>query len=214
VLNIVALHKRLGPRQVLNEASVAHDQPGVYWIRGRNGSGKSTLVKCVTGVWRPDRGDVMVCGRSVVQDGRARVAIGYVPDAFSPFPDLTVREMLTLVAALKRCAMPTQDFVERFGVDTFLHQGVGRLSSGQARRASLLAACIGDPWLLVLDEPTTGLDVEGVALLIQLLRERLRAGKAALLVTHDVAFGEQVATDTHELVNGRLVAGGSSTGGP
>jgi ABC-type multidrug transport system ATPase subunit len=205
MLVITSLSMTLGPRKVLREASLRFAGPGTVWVRGQNGTGKSTLLKCVSGVWRPDRGDVMVCGRSTVDDGTARAQIGYVPDSFVPFPDLTVSEMLSLVAALKRHRPPARQVLDRFGVSAFAHQGVARLSAGQTRRAALVGALIGDPWLLVLDEPTTGLDRDGIALLVDLLRERERSGQAALLVTHDSSFAAQVSREAHDLVDGALV---------
>ena len=204
MLVIDSLSKALGPRPVLRAASLRFPGPGVAWIRGPNGSGKSTLLRCVAGVWRPDQGDVLVCGRSTVYDGRARAQVGYVPDSFAPFPDLTVAETLALVAALKRCPLPGAATLERFGVSPFAHQGVASLSAGQTRRAALVAGLIGDPWLLVLDEPTTGLDVEGIALVGQLLRERTAAGKAALLVCHEPSLAREVGAESYDLRDGAL----------
>jgi ABC-type multidrug transport system ATPase subunit len=206
MLVVDRLSKSLGRRKVLREASLRHEGPGTVWIRGPNGCGKSTLLKCISGVWRPDAGDVLVCGRSTVTDGQARAQIGYVPDSFAPFPDLTVNEMFSLVAALKRSPRPDPALLERFGVSPFLHQGVARLSAGQTRRAALVAALIGDPWLLVLDEPTTGLDVDGIALLITLLGEREQAGMAAIMVAHDASLAQAVSARTYDLVDGLLMA--------
>ena len=211
MLSIQALCKRVGGRTVLDQATLDHSGPGVVWLRGENGCGKSTLLKCVVGLWRPDAGDVRVQGRSTVHDGEARRELGYVPDVFAPFPDLSVAEMLTLVAALKRSPPVARSLIERLGVGSFLHQGVTRLSAGQTRRAALLAALIGDPWLLVLDEPTTGLDVGGVALLRDLLFERSAAGQACLLVTHDAAFAEGLGAVAHDLVDGALVSAGAAS---
>src|SRR2546423_381903 len=127
MLVIDSLCKKLGSRQVLRNASLTYSGPGTLWLRGPNGAGKSTLLRCVVGVWRPDAGDVLVCGRSTVREGRARAQVGYVPDAFDPFPDLTVMETFALVAALKRSPLPSPATLDRFGVSSFVHQGVARL---------------------------------------------------------------------------------------
>ena len=137
---------------------------------------------------------------------RRALSIRYAPDSFAPFPDLTVNEMFKGAAALKRSPRPDPALLERFGVSPFLHQGVTRLSAGQTRRAALVAALIGDPWLLVLDEPTTGLDVDGVALLITLLGEREQAGMAAIMVAHDASLAQAVSARTYDLVDGSLLA--------
>jgi ABC-type multidrug transport system ATPase subunit len=206
MLVIDAVFKRLGPHPVLRGASLRHDTPEVAWIRGANGCGKSTLLRCVAGVWRPDRGDVIVCGRSTVRDPRARCQLGYVPDHFGPFPDLTVAEMLALVATLKRSAGPSEEQLDRFGVAESAHQDVATLSAGQRRRAALVAGLIGDPWLLILDEPTTGLDADGLALLRDTVRDRRSAGKATLLVSHDPRFAESLEPRIYDLHDGQLVA--------
>jgi ABC-type multidrug transport system ATPase subunit len=207
MLVIDSLCKRLGPREVLRDVSLRVEAPQIVWLRGPNGCGKSTLLKCVAGVWRPDRGDVLVYGRSTVRDGRARGEVGYVPDRFAPFPELSVSEMLGLVAALKRSPSPSAALLDRFALPGFAHQSVASLSAGQTRRAALVAGLIGDPWLLVLDEPTTGLDAEGVELLRDTLCARRRAGKAALLVTHDRSFASDVEAAIYDFNDGTLVPG-------
>jgi ABC-2 type transport system ATP-binding protein len=204
MLIVEGLSKKLGPRQVLRRASLRLAGPGTLWIRGQNGTGKSTLLKCVAGVWRPDEGEVLLFGRSTVREGAARARLGYVPDSFAPFPDLTVAEMLALVAALKRSALPTRAVLERFGVAPFTHQGVLRLSAGQTRRAALVAGLIGDPWLLLLDEPANGLDAEGLLLLRQVLEERRLAGQANLLVSHDAQLAHDLGAEVQELRDGSL----------
>jgi ABC-type multidrug transport system ATPase subunit len=103
---------------------------------------------------------------------------------------LTTSGLVALVAALRGVPRPEASLIARLGVATFLDKPLPALSLGQRRRASLLAALIGDPKLLVLDEPTNGLDEEGAAMLRDLLAERTRRGHATLAATHDQAFVE------------------------
>ena len=120
-----------------------------------------------------------------------------MPEAGDPPPHLTVAELGALVAALKRvdAALP----VERLQLAGFLDQRIGSLSLGQRRRACLAAALLGDPWLLVLDEPTNGLDPGGAEVLAGLLREHTAAGGAALVATHDLRFADAVAAERLDL---------------
>jgi ABC-type multidrug transport system ATPase subunit len=90
-------------------------------------------------------------------------------------------------------------------VSSFVHQGVSRLSAGQSRRTALVAGLIGDPWLLVLDEPTIGLDVEGMALLREIFAERRQAGQATLLVAHEPWLAADAGADVYDLRDGGLV---------
>ena len=108
--------------------------------------------------------------------------LGYAPEASDLPAHLGVGELVAL-AALKRCDPPSPELADRLGVTPLLPQRLGSLSLGQRRRAGLLAALVGDPDLLVLDEPTNGLDADGIAVLAALLRERGGRG-AALVATH------------------------------
>ena len=138
---------------------------------------------------------------------RALRALGYAPESAELPPSLTAGELVALVASLKRCAAPAPSLVERLGAETLLERPLGALSLGQRRRVLLLAAWVGDPPLLALDEPSNGLDPEGVLVLADLLRERTRNGKAAVVATHDAAFADAIATAHLELADGILRAG-------
>jgi ABC-type Mn2+/Zn2+ transport system ATPase subunit len=134
----------------------------------------------------------------------ARRALGYAPDTSDAFPDLSVRELLALVAALKRAAPPPDALRERLGLAAVWHQRLRTLSFGQVKRTWLLAALVGDPPLLILDEPSNGLDPAGAADLADLLRERAAAGHAALVATNDAAFAARLGGARHRLAAARL----------
>lgn len=205
-LAITGVRKVLAGRWALDGVDVTWDGPGALVIFGENGAGKSTLLRVVAGILQPDCGEVVIAGHRL---STARVAalrhIGYAPEAAELPPHLGVGELVALAAALKRCDRPDAALVERLGVGPLLGKRFGSLSLGQRRRSGLLAALVGDPELLLLDEPTNGLDVDGIAVVVELLRERAAAGKSALVATHDRAFIEQVAAATVEIRAGRAV---------
>ena len=130
--------------------------------------------------------------------------VGYVPEISCPLPHLTVKELVHLVAALKGTSFPPAALVARLGVDGFLDQTLSTLSQGQRRRACLLAALVGEPWLLVLDEPTNGLNPEGHAMLVAVLREHIQDGGALVVATHDLPFAAALSGRQLRLVDGRL----------
>lgn len=204
-LVVSGLRKRYGGVFAIDDVSFRFPGPGVLVIGGENGAGKSTLLTLVAGVASPDEGTLTVAGHDLAKAReRALAHVGYAP-AVLDLPDhLTARELVSLVAALRRARPPEPALVARLGVAPFFGQRLGALSLGQRRRACLLAALVGDPRLLVLDEPTNGLDAEGVAMLVDLLQERTARGQAALLATHEPAFREEVESASILLVRGRV----------
>jgi ABC-type multidrug transport system ATPase subunit len=194
-LEVRALRKRLGTRDVLDGLSLRLEH-GVLAILGANGSGKTTLLRIIAGVLEPDEGSVTLRQLPL---RRAHAHLGYVPESADPPPHLTVLELERLVCALRGAPPLMPALRERLGVVGIAGQRIGSLSLGQRRRACLAAALVGAPWLLVLDEPTNGLDPDGVAMLAALLREHVAAGGAAIVATHDLDFAAAVGAERRSL---------------
>ena len=192
-LRIHGVSKRLGGRPVLVHVDTELAAGSALALLGENGVGKSTLLRIVAGVLAPDAGEVTLAGQSMLAaDGAVRRRLGYVPEHPDALPHLTVRELLRLCAALKHAPLPDDALLARLGADLLLDRRSHALSLGQRRRAFLAAALVGEPALLVLDEPSNGLDPAGVAMLAALLRERCAAGAAVLVATHDLAFADAI----------------------
>lgn len=205
-LVVAGVRKLLGGRLALDGADLRWDRPGALVVFGENGAGKSTLLRVIAGILNADAGEVVIQGHRLATERVAALRhVGYAPEAAELPAHLGVGELVALVAALKRCDRPSPALVERLGLTGLLGRRFGGLSLGQRRRAGLLAALVGDPDLLLLDEPTNGLDVEGIAVMVELLRERAEAGQAAVLASHDRGFMERVAAATIELRAGRLI---------
>ncbi|WP_437681841.1 ATP-binding cassette domain-containing protein [Sorangium sp. So ce131] len=205
MLEATGIHKRLAGRDVLSGLDLRCGPSDVAVVIGGNGAGKSTLLRIVAGVLEPDRGAVMLCGDPIHGGGTAaRRRLGYAPDATEALPDLQVSELCALVCALKQAPPLDRAWVERIGAGAFYRQRLSGLSFGQRKRALLLAALVGDPWLLVLDEPTNGLDAEGARRVLELIEERRAEGKATLLTTNDPALASALGERPHRLNAGRL----------
>lgn len=199
--------KHLGPQLILQGVSLSVGDSEVVVILGPNGSGKSTLLRLVAGIWEPDQGDILIDGNPLRRGQvKARRLLGYVPDSSDPLPDLLVTEFVSLVARLKDAPLPPPELVERVGVTPYLCQRLGSLSFGQRKRACLLAALIGDPVLLLLDEPSNGLDPSGVQMVIDLIRDRRAQGLATLLSTNDEQFGAALDATCLRIEQGHLVS--------
>ncbi|AUX32548.1 MULTISPECIES: ATP-binding cassette domain-containing protein [Sorangium] len=209
MLEATGIHKRLAGRDVLSGVDLRCGPSDVAVVMGGNGAGKSTLLRIVAGLLEPDRGAVVLCGDPVHGGGvAARRRLGYAPDATEALPDLQVCELVALVAALKQAPPLDRAWVERIGAGSFFRQRLSGLSFGQRKRALLLAALVGDPWLLVLDEPTNGLDEGGARVVLDLIAERRAGGKATLLTTNDPALASALGDRPRWLGAGRLGAAG------
>jgi ABC-type multidrug transport system ATPase subunit len=205
-LQVEQVAKRFGPRWILREVSLSCAAGEVVVVTGENGAGKSTLLRIVVGLIEPDQWHVSLGGARLSGGGvAARRHLGYVPDSTEPLPDLTPEELVALVAALKGAPAPEEGWplIDQLGARPIWRQRLSTLSLGQRKRAALLAALVGGPWLLVLDEPSNGLDPAGVSLLLQLIGERRRRGLGTLLSSNDAAFIEALGGTRVHLQGGR-----------
>jgi ABC-2 type transport system ATP-binding protein len=210
VLEIDQVRKRLGGKRVLDGVSATCGAGEVLVVLGENGAGKSTLLRIVAGIVEPDAGEVTLCGVALAHgNAEARRQLGYAPDAAQPLPDLRVEELVALVRALKALPRAISGEVERrwwdrLGLELLLGQRLGTLSFGQRKRALTAVAIAGDPWLLVLDEPSNGLDPAGSELMLELIAERRARGLATLLASNDAPFVVRLGGAAHHLRAGKL----------
>ena len=185
--------KSYGSRTVLHERT-GRFAPGAYALRGPNGIGKSTLLRVLAGVDEADSGDIVIDGQSLLaQPVAAKARLSYAPDECPVYPFVTGRELLAFVAWAKRCAVPddVMDIVARFGLARHLDTRCGAMSLGTQKKLMLAAAWIGNPAVLLLDEPSNGLDADARAVLVALLAAR-RETSVVFMSTHDRAFADAV----------------------
>lgn len=214
VLRASALCKTFGGRRVLDSVQLSCAPGEVCLVLGENGSGKSTLLRILCGIIEPDSGQVAIQGQELTGGGvAARRLLGYAPDAAEVSLELSVHELLRLVGSLKGQSAGTLEpalalWREQWGLGDAWHRRLSVLSFGQRKRALLLAALIGDPWLLILDEPSNGLDPGGVALVQELIASRLAQGQASVIASNDLAFIEALVATRWRLSQGRLVLDG------
>jgi len=208
MLKLTEVSKRLGDRLVLSNVSLGCEAGEVVVVTGANGSGKSTLLRIAAGLLQPDRGTVVIAGYPMAGGGvAARRRLGYVADGLDAFPDLMVSEFVALVGALKGAPKPDHGQLRlQLGVDAIWHQRLSTLSLGQRKRTALWCALLGAPSLLVLDEPSNGLDRAGVTLLTKLITAQAARGLAALVATNDGTFEGALAGRGVRLSDGALAA--------
>ncbi len=184
VIAVHGLSKYYGPFPALDNVTfeLAPGESAALW--GPNGAGKTTIMRCLLGLAKYE-GSITINGNDPVADGqRARAAIGYVPQDL-PVQPLTVGEMVTYVAKLKRA--DRQESLERLallGIEAQVNKDIRALSGGMKQRLALALALIGEPSILLLDEPTANLDAKGRADLLNLLHKLRADGMTLLFSSH------------------------------
>lgn len=185
----------------------------VFGVLGPNGAGKTTLVRQLVGLLQPDQGRIRLLGTDLDGDPRTAAArLAYLPQDQPALADLPVRTAIETTARLrgarKRAARAqTAEIIEELALDKLARRPMGKLSGGQRRLAGVATALVGDRPLLVLDEPTTGLDTTARRAVWQALdRRRTSLGTTVVLVTHNVLEAETVLDRVLLLAEGRVVA--------
>jgi Cu-processing system ATP-binding protein len=210
MITITDLHKSFGRLQVLRGVSLEIRRGEVTAVLGPNASGKTTLMKSVLGLVRPDAGTIRVGGQPVEGAHAYRRMIGYVPQ--NPrFPEnLTVAQVLAMIGDLRGTREGTdRELFERFGLAAFLDRPLKVLSGGTRQKVSAVLAFLFDPDVVILDEPTAGLDpISSSSLKDKILAEK-RRGKTIVLTSHVLSEVEELADRIVYLLDGRIRYDGS-----
>ena len=209
MIEIKNITKTVGAQYALDKVSFKVDKGEIVGLLGPNGAGKSTLMKIITCYISPSDGDVTVCGHSIYDDALAvRRQIGYLPEHNPLYTDMYVREYLRFVAGLsgvKNRKERADEMVELVGLTPEAHKKIGQLSKGYRQRVGLAQALIHDPEVLILDEPTTGLDPNQLEFIRTVIRNSGKE-KVVLLSTHIMQEVEAMCTRAVIINHGRIVA--------
>ena len=209
-LEVRGLHKRFGRLEVLRAMDLAFAPGRVTAVVGPNAAGKSTLLKCALGLVRPDRGEVLFEGVPVTGQHDYRRAIGFMPQR-AAFPEnLTGREVLGLVRGLHPDAdEQDEDLLHRFGLESQLDKPVRTLSGGTRQKLNAVVAFLFRPRLIILDEPTAGLDPLASSILKEKLAELVDRGVTVVLTSHVMSEIEELAETVVFMVDGQAHFNGS-----
>jgi ABC-2 type transport system ATP-binding protein len=199
------LTRRYGDTLALRGVDVSIEAGELVGMLGPNGAGKSTLLNMLVGLRRPTSGTVELFGGSPL-DPASRRQIGVTPQETGLPPTLRVGECIDYVAAHYPDPVPRGELVARFGLDKLVRRQTGGLSGGQRRRLAVALAFVGRPRLVLLDEPTTGLDVEVRHTLWDAIRGFHAQGGTVLLTSHYLEEVEALAQRVVVLAEGRVIA--------
>jgi ABC-2 type transport system ATP-binding protein len=194
VIAVTRLTKSFAGRPAVSALTIHLERGGFLGLVGANGGGKTTTLRMLAGLVVPDGGSGHVLGGDIRKHGPPRQRLGYMVQRNSLTSELTVHQTLRFHAVMHGLADPATriaEVVEQFGLDQVLAQRCGLLSGGWARRVQLAATLLPQPELLLLDEPTAGIDALNRHLIWQWLRQLASAGTSVVISTHDLTEAER-----------------------
>jgi ABC-2 type transport system ATP-binding protein len=203
------LTRRFGSLTAVDAADLDIAEGTLYGFLGRNGAGKTTLIRMLLGLIRPTAGQVSILGRAVDSHGGPSgpwADVGYLLDAPGLYPELSARDHLRLVATYRRVSPSAcAEVAQRLDLGRYLDVRATALSHGNQRRLGLAMALVHRPRVLILDEPTNGMDPAGMVEIRALLRSLADAGVTVFMSTHIVSEVEQMADEVGIIHEGRML---------
>ena len=213
IIEVQGLRKAFGTMEVLKGVNFSIDQGAVFALLGSNGAGKTTTIKILSTLLSPDGGNATICGHDVVKQPRqVKESISLTGQFAAVDEILTGRENLILIAKLRHQKNPQKiadDLLTRFGLTEAASRRVSTYSGGMRRRLDISMSLIGDPKVVFLDEPTTGLDPEARLEVWKEIKQLSQNGITVFLTTQYLDEAEQLADRIAILHEGKIIANGT-----
>jgi ABC-2 type transport system ATP-binding protein len=209
-IRLRGVHKNFGPVRAVRGIDLTVHPGEVVAFLGPNGAGKTTIIDMILGLSRPSLGTVEVYGMPPA-DAVSRGLVTAVMQSGGLLRDLTVAETVRLISTLFADSRPVEEVLRRAGIDDIAGRRVGKCSGGQQQRLRFALALLPEPELLILDEPTTGMDVEGRREFWSAIREDSQRGRTVLFATHYLEEADAYADRIVLLSRGRIVADGTAS---
>ena len=213
MIEIKNLHKKFGKVEVLKGLGLSINSGtssgGIFAVLGPNGSGKTTLIKSVLGMVIPNKGEIMVDGVSIKKNSDYRNQIDYLPQIANFPSNLRVKELIKMIKDLRKNTSNDKHLIELFKLEPFLDKKLGNLSGGTKQKVNLVLTFMFDSPLVILDEPTTGLDPISLIRLKDLIQSEKNKGKTILITSHIMSFVEEVSDEIVFLLEGKIYFKGS-----
>lgn len=211
MVEILGVSKVYGGKPAVDDMTLVVPKGELFAFLGPNGAGKTTTIKMLCGLLRPTKGIIRVGGHDLAKEGRlARSVMSYVPDLPYLYDKLTGREFLEFVAEMhglsrEKTAERIQNVSQLFRLDAFLDQLTERYSHGMRQRTVFASALLHEPGLLIVDEPTVGLDPRSVRQLKDILRDQANNGTTVFLSSHSLDVVEELADRIGIISRGKLI---------
>ncbi|MCZ4409902.1 ABC transporter ATP-binding protein [Cryomorphaceae bacterium 1068] len=209
MIEVKNLSKRFGKNKVLIDLNLDIRKPGIFAVLGPNGSGKTTLIKSILGMNIPDKGSISLNGEQIRKKWKYREEIQYLPQ-IATFPgNLRLIELIRMIKDMRSSESQEEELIELFSLKPFLRKQLSTLSGGTKQKVNVVLAFMIDAPIVILDEPTTGLDPQAMIHLRGLIRKAKEEGKTILITSHIMQFVEEVADEIIYLLEGKIYFKGS-----
>ncbi len=209
MIQIKNLHKKFGRLTVLDGLDLEIDKGGVFAILGPNGSGKTTLIKCLLGMVIPNKGSIFIDNQSILKKWNYRNNLNYLPQIANFPTNLSVKELINMVKNLRPKKANEKELIGLFGLKPFLNKKLRNLSGGTKQKVNLVLTFMFDSELIILDEPTTGLDPIALIHLKKQIQKEKENGKTILITTHIMSVVDEIADEIVFLLDGKIYFKGS-----
>lgn len=209
MIEIKNLTKKFGKLTVLDALDLEIKTGGIFAVLGPNGSGKTTLIKSILGMVLPNSGEITIDNVSVLKQWEYRNEINYLPQIANFPANLTVMELIEMVKNLRPKKSHENELITLFGLTPFLNQKLGNLSGGTKQKVNIILTFMFDSKLIVLDEPTNGLDPVSLIHLKEIIKKEKENGKTLLITTHIMGLVEEIADEIVFLLDGKIYFKGS-----
>ena len=203
------VHKKFGKNQVLSGVDLTISDGGIFAVLGPNGSGKTTLIKSILGMVIPNKGNITVLGENIKQHSDYRHKIDYLPQIANFPSNLRVKELIKMIKDLRKPTHEDERLIQLFKLEPFLDKKLGNLSGGTKQKVNLVLTFMFDSPLIILDEPTTGLDPISLIRLKDLIQAEKAKGKTILITSHIMSFVEEVSDEIVFILEGKIYFKGS-----
>ncbi len=214
MIELAQVGKMYGSKWAVRDLTLSIPKGQLFALLGPNGAGKTTTIKLLCGLLFPNEGDIRIAGLDLRTQGQeARQLISYVPDQPFLYEKLTGREILQFIAQMYRmppdlAELRIQEMIELFQLQAFVDILTQNYSHGMRQRTVFASAFLHQPEVLIVDEPTVGLDPHNIRLLKDLLRKQARAGTTVFLSTHSLDIAEELADRIGVVSQGKLIGCG------
>jgi len=209
MIKIEKLNKKFGKLEVLKNLDLSINKGSINAILGPNGSGKTTLIKSMLGMVLPDSGTISIDGKTIKNDWQYRDEIDYMPQIANFPPNLKVREIIAMLKDIRNREARDAELIKYFELTPYLNKQLRNLSGGTMQKVNIVLAFMFDNPLLILDEPTNGLDPVALLRLKELIEKEVKRGKTILFTTHIIRLVEDLAEDIVFILEGKIYFQGS-----